>query len=136
MAQEERNAKKRANRKTKITPSQAARDRMRAKNPADNVGEFYDKNSYRKAIEHAIRKGNKTLPAEQLIKKWTPYQLRHAAATEAEQMWGLDEAQAQLGHTSANMTKRYSSAQLKQRENLARERRNPFATADAERRTA
>jgi len=33
---------------------------------------------------------------------------------------------AQLGHTSANMTKRYSAAQLKQREKLALTRRNPF----------
>jgi len=82
---------------------------------------------YRKAVEHAIMKGNKTLPEEQLIPKWTPYQLRHAAATAIELEHGLDEAQAQLGHTSANMTKRYSKAQLMQREKLARKRHNPFA---------
>jgi integrase len=47
------------------------------------------------------------------------YLLRNSAATKIELEHGLDKAQAQLGHTSANMTKRYSKAQVKQREKLA-----------------
>jgi integrase len=87
------------------------------------VGEFYDRNSYRKAILYAIQKGNRHGVK---IPHWTPYLLRNSAATEIELEHGLDKAQAQLGHTSANMTKRYSKAQLKQREKLALVRVNPF----------
>jgi integrase len=96
---------------------------MAAENPADRVGEFYDRDSYRRAVEYAIAKGNRHGVE---IPHWTPYLLRNSAATAIELEHGLDEAQAQLGHTSANMTKRYSKAQLKQREKLALVRVNPF----------
>ena len=55
-----------------------------------------------------------------------PYLLRNSGVTAIELEHGLDKAQAQAGHTSADMTKRYSGAQLRQREELARNRRNPF----------
>ena len=115
----ERAAQARARRKSPLTPSQQARVERQ------NVGEFYDKDSYRRAVEYGIAKGNRH---EVKIPHWTPYLLRNSAATAIELEHGLDKAQAQLGHTSADMTKRYSKAQLKQREKLARERRNPFAT--------
>ena len=88
--------------------------------------EFYTSQSYRTAVERAIQKGNKVLPDNEKIPHWTPYQLRHATATVIELEDGLDAAQAQLGHKTANMTKRYSKAQLKTREKLARNRKNPF----------
>ena len=97
----------------------------RAEKSASKVGEFYDRSSYRKAIVYAIEKGNRH---GQKIPHWTPYLLRNSAATAIELEHGLDNAQAQLGHTSANMTKRYSRAQLEQREKLARKRKNPFKT--------
>ena len=125
MAMKERAAQARANRKSKLTPSQRERDARRAEKNASNVGEFYDKGSYRKAVEYAIKKGNRH---GQKIPHWSPYLLCNSAATEIELEYGLDVAQAQLGHTSANMTKRYSDAQLKQREKLALKRRNPFDT--------
>ena len=126
-AMAEWHAERRANRKTKISPSQLERERKRAKKPAKRQpGEFYGQNSYRIAIANAIKKGNRVLPEDQQIPHWFPYQLRHANATEIELEHGLDEAQAQLGHTTANMTKRYSKAQLRQREKLAWNRRNPF----------
>jgi integrase len=123
IAVRERAAQARARRKSPLTPSQLARQERQ------NVGEFYDKDSYRRAVEYGIKKGNRH---GQSIPHWTPYLLRNAAATEIELEHGLDAAQAQLGHTTADMTKRYSAAQLKQREKLARERRNPFATAGGE----
>ena len=126
-AMEERNAEKRANRKTKLTPSQIAKEKARAAKPSP-YNEFYDENSYRKAIEYAIKKGNRHFPDSDKIPHWHPYLLRNSAATDIELEHGLDVAQAQLGHTSANMTKRYSSAQLKHREKMAREQVNPFAT--------
>jgi integrase len=124
-AMAERNAERRANRKTKITPSQAARDRERAEKPS-YYSEFYNRDSYRQAIEHAIEKGNRQLPDDQKIPHWFPYLLRNSGVTAIELEHGLDASQAQAGHTSADMTKRYSRAQLKQREKLARNRVNPF----------
>jgi len=125
-AMAERNAERRANRKTKISPSQAARDKAKAAKPS-RYSEFYDRDSYRQAISHAIEKGNRELKDdEERIPHWYPYQLRHSAATKIETEIGLDEAQAQLGHKTANMTRRYSKAQLKIREELALNRRNPF----------
>ncbi len=51
------------------------------------------------------------------VEHWTPRQLRHNAATELEHSHGLDHAQAVLGHSSPDQTRRYSSAQ----DRLARE---------------
>lgn len=130
-AMQERNAEKRANRKTKISPSQAARNKARAAKPS-RYSEFYNRDSYRQAIKHAIAKGNKSLSDGEKIPNWYPYLLRHAAATITELEHSDTDAQALLGHQSVNMTKRYSKAQLARREELARNRRNPFETMDEE----
>jgi len=122
----ERREHQRTERKSKLTPSQRERDRRRAKHPAEKIGDFYDKHSYRQAIEHAICKGNKTLPDGEKIPHWTPYQLRHAAGTAVEKTEGLDKAQALLGHRTANITKRYAHGQLAIAEEMARKRVNPF----------
>ena len=126
-AMQERNSERRANRKTKVSPSQAARDAERAAKPS-YYAEFYNRDSYRNAIKHAVAKANRHLPKEEQIPAWYPYLLRNSATTDIESEIGLDAAQAQLGHTSANMTRRYSKAQLRIREKLARNRRNPFET--------
>jgi integrase len=124
-AMAERKAERRANRKTKLTPSQAARDASRAKKPR-TYNEFYNECSYKRAVDFAIAKGNKVLPEGEKIPHWTPYQLRHTAATAMEDEAGLDEAQALLDHSSAQTTKRYAHARLKKLKKLARNRRNPF----------
>jgi integrase len=122
-AMRERAAKARENRKSKLTPSQQERDAKRAEKNTSKVREFYDRSSYRNTIRYAIIKGNRHGVK---IPHWSPYLLRNSAATAIELEHGLDEAQAQLGHTTADMTKRYSAAQLKQREKLAHSRMNPF----------
>jgi len=130
-AMAERNAEKRANRKTKVSPSQAARDEERATKPS-RYSEFYNRDSYRQAIEHAIEKGNRQLSDGEKLPHWTPYQLRHSAATATELQHSDEDAQALLGHKTVNMTKRYSKTQLKRREALARNRYNPFTTEGKE----
>ena len=93
-AMAEWHAERQKNRKTKVSPTQQERKQQRAKQPADRQpGEFYNRNSYRTAVANAIRKGNKTLPKDQKIPKWSPYQLRHAQATALEKEEGLDVAQ-------------------------------------------
>jgi integrase len=107
-----------------VTPSQRERDRQRAEKPSANIGEFYDRNSYRQAVGYAIHHANK---AGHKILKWSPYQLRHAQATDLEKREGLDKAQAVLRHTTANTTKRYAHAMLAIAEDVAQKRVNPFA---------
>jgi len=130
-AMQERSAERRANRKTKIAPSQAARDEARKTKPSP-YSEFYNRDSYRNAVKFAIAKGNKVLPEGEKIPHWFPYQLRHAAATEVELAHSDTEAQALLGHRTVNMTRHYSKAQLRQREELARNRQNPFESEGEE----
>jgi integrase len=125
-AQEERNAERRAKRKTKISPSQAARNEKRAAKPS-RYGEFYIPSSYRQAIRYAVQKANRRLPDGEKIPHWYPYLLRHSASTAVELAHGDENAQALLGHTTVNMTKRYSKTQKARREALARKRVNPFA---------
>ena len=134
-AMAERNAEKRANRKTKITPSQAARDAERAAKPS-RYCEFYSLYTYHQAIEHAIAKGNKVLPEGEKIPHWFPYQLRHSASTATELAHSDEDAQALLGHRTVNMTKRYTHTQLNRREALARNRHNPFDDGLADDRVA
>ena len=110
-AMAERNAEKKVQGKTKPTPSRIARDEARAVKPL-RYSESYNRSSYRQAIEYAIEKGNKVLPDGEKIPHWFPYSLRNAAATEIALTHGLDQAQAQLGHTSADMTKRYNEKYL------------------------
>ena len=121
-AMAERFAERRAKRKTKITPSQAERNRQRAVKPVQ-YAEFYDANSYRKAVGFAITAANKV---GENVPHWTPYQLRHGAGTRAETEHGLDGAQALLAHTSAQMTKRYAHGRQVVAKNMARNRHNPF----------
>ena len=63
-AMAERYAMKRANRKTKISPSQQERDALRAESHIERLSEFYDRHSYGKAVQYAIKKGNRELQKE------------------------------------------------------------------------
>jgi len=121
----ERAVERRMNRKSKMTPSDLAREKARQAKPK-HYAEFYIPNAYRKAVQYGIAKANKQLPVEEQIPHWFPYQLRHAAITITSLTHGKDAAQALAGHTSAKMTANYDHSQLRKREKLARKRRNPF----------
>ena len=43
---------------------------------------------------------------------WTPYQLRHAAATRVRQEFGIDMVRSLLGHASATMSEHYAEIDL------------------------
>ena len=49
------------------------------------------------------------LKAWQAEHRWSPNQLRHAAGTEAEDLFGVEAASARLGHTKLNTTKIYTA---------------------------
>ena len=129
---QERKDERRANRKTKITPSQAARDKARAENPVVQAGDFYNADSYRTAVQRAIERANRELQeGEKPIPMWSPYQLRHQAATALALAKGKDGdklAAALLDHASVTTTRNhYIHERLEKRKELARNRIDPFA---------
>jgi integrase len=106
------------------------RQAMEERGVQNEVGDFYDKDSYRRAIVYAIKKGNKSGRA---IPHWTPYQLRHATATELTERiaLGREVAREKLGHTKVEMTKRYTQgAELTIAEELARKRQSTQTPED------
>jgi len=128
-AMQEHAVARRANRKTKIPPSQAAREKARKAKPKQ-YSEFYNPDSYRKAIKHAIAKANRQLPEHERVPHWFPYLLRHTAITRESLENGKDAAQALAGHTSPRMTENYDHSQLRKREELARKRQSRITKAD------
>lgn len=94
----DRNANRRAARKSPMTPSQRERRekaRRRSK-PRTPITE----DAYRRAITRACERHG--------IARWTPHQLRHAAATEARNELDIDAAQARIGTRSLNVTEVYA----------------------------
>lgn len=89
---------------------------IRRRKPRRPLGEFYDRNSYRKAIARACRlafpvpDGLEDAQAEEWRRDhhWHPHQLRHSLGTEIRKKFGLDEASAVLGHRGVKMTEHYA----------------------------
>lgn len=90
---------KQAARKSKETPSQRQRriDNA-AKEPS--VGEFYNVNSYRKAIHRACDEAG--------VPRWSPHRLRHAAGTRIYLAAGIEASRVALGHSDDRVTRRYA----------------------------
>jgi len=123
-----RNAVRRENRQTPMTPSQAQRQRKRR--PGRAPGDRYTTTSYRRAIERAcetafrmpdklrhlyrsVSSDERTRLREQAAAWrsehcWHPNQLRHSAATEIRKKFGLEAAQVTLGHATADVSQIYA----------------------------
>lgn len=109
-----RNAWRRANRRSPMTPSQFARQsRSRSHGSA---GVRYSTDSFRRAIHRACDQADlaargrsaEKVDAVRLVPNWSPNQLRHAAATEIRRRFGLEAAQVTLGHSNADVTQIYA----------------------------
>jgi len=98
-AREERYARMRAARKSKVTPSQKSR---RKSNARRLPGERYHPHAYADGIETACKKAG--------VPHWHPHQLRHMRAAELRQQFGLESVRAPLGHSFASMTDHYSKS--------------------------
>ena len=112
-AEQERNAARKAARKSPMTPSQKRR-RPKPK-PKRKKRDHYDTASYRRAIKYGIAKVNKLRAAqdEPLLPSWFPLQLRHSRATELNATYGIEAAAVSLGHAHADVTKVYAERNLK-----------------------
>ena len=90
-------ARMRANRKTKVQPSQLDRSKKNAKR---KPGERYTTNSFGYAIRRASEKAG--------VERWGPNRLRHTAATRIREQFGLEAAQTVLGHAKADTSEIYA----------------------------
>jgi integrase len=99
-ADEEWRRSKRAARKSKVTPSQLARQRRAEREARSKLGNKYDVRAYARAIARGCVKAG--------VRHWAPNQLRHAAATRFRREYGLDVARALLGHRSPRVTEIYA----------------------------
>lgn len=98
--------KQRAERKTKVQPSQEDRTKKRPKKqPRDRN----DPASYGASIRRAIQRANEAAEKSDAkkIPHWHPHQLRHLCATRIRKEFDLDTARAVLGHRSPVVTEVY-----------------------------
>ncbi|QDU23916.1 tyrosine-type recombinase/integrase [Urbifossiella limnaea] len=96
-AGEERHARLRAARKSKVQPSQVSRKKAR---PKRQPAVLYTA----RALAHAV-----LVAAEKAgVPHWHPYQLRHSYATKVRRHHGLEAAGAALGHTRMSATEVYA----------------------------
>lgn len=91
-AERERRDKCKTHRRTNRKPNPVKTERK--------LGEHYTAASYRRAVERACGKAG--------VPVWTPHRLRHNAATEIRQEFGLEAAQVMLGHSRADVTQIYA----------------------------
>lgn len=68
------------------------------------AGTRYHTTSYGRAISRACSKAG--------VDRWSPNQLRHAAATEVRRRFGLEAAQVILGHAGADVTEIYAARDI------------------------
>lgn len=100
-------AQRREARQSKLTPSQAARQRLRRPKKAPH--DRYTVASYSRAIRDGVRKANQARQqGTPEIPHWSAHQLRHSAATRLRREFGLDTARAVLGHSSPVVTEVYA----------------------------
>ncbi len=96
-----RHAEMRAGRKTKVQPSQVTRKKAHPKK--------LPKRGYSvSSLGHAVKRATELAG----VASWHPNQLRHLVGTEVRKMFGLDAAQAILGHERADVTQVYAELQL------------------------
>jgi integrase len=114
-AVEEHRLARRRKRRTPMTPSQTARVRKIA--PGRAAGARYTRRSYAVAIARACERAFpppdslsvEERPAWTKQHRWTPNQLRHAAATDLRRAFGIEAARVVLGHTSSVVTEIYAA---------------------------
>jgi integrase len=109
-SEEQRNAEKKRNRKTPMTPS--ARKRKRKAHRVRSWGESYPTTTYRNAIYRACLKAK--------VEPWAPNRLRHTRGSEVRKQYGLEAAQVYLGHARCDVTQVYAERDTRLGEELAR----------------
>ena len=113
-AESERMRREKVTQERKTPPAQGNRPGTNIKDePKKHPGDKYDRDSYRRAVKYAITKTRKIIRdsggnADKELPYWTPYRLRHTAATKVRQEFGYESAGAALGHTKMSATAIYA----------------------------
>ena len=81
-------------------------------NGTAKAGDVYPVRSYRQAVERAAERAG--------VEHWTPQRLRHTKATDIRKDFGLDAAQAVLGHRGAKITEIYAELDKEKAATVAR----------------
>jgi len=81
----------------------------------------YSTRSIGQAIERAVAKVNEVRDEKNKLPLWTPHQLRHAKGHATRKVYGIEAAQAILGHESLESTQIYSARRLELAKKVARE---------------
>jgi integrase len=87
-------------RKTRVQASRMSRTRTRNR----RVGDHYTVGTYRQAIHRACDRAD--------VPRWHPHALRHTAGTAIRGRYGLEGAQAVLGHAELRTTQIYGKKSL------------------------
>jgi len=103
----------------------ATRKGIKARAP----GNAYTPDSYRRAVHYACDKAfpppedvtDDSLNQWRSDHRWSPNQLRHAAATEIRKRFGLEAAQVILGHAAADVTQVYAERDAEKARQVARQ---------------
>ena len=109
-AEADRNAQRRRNRRTPMTPSQARRKPK--DQPERPKRDHYDANSYRQAIQRACRKAG--------VPEWHPHQLKHNAGTNVRRRFGVEAAKMVLGHRDIKTSEIYAERDLERSKEIVR----------------
>jgi len=107
---EKRRNRKTFNKQGRVQPSQQNRSKPDA---VRKPGEQYTKDSLNRAIARACEQAG--------VPPWAPNQLRHSAGTEVRDKFGLEYAQAVLGHANAKTTEIYAEIDFEKAAKVARE---------------
>lgn len=86
-----------------FTPAEGAKQHKKYNLPC------YNRNSYRLAIDRAIKAANKD---GKPVPHWHPHQLRHTAGTKVRREYGKEAARAFLGHRNPKMTDSYAEIDI------------------------
>lgn len=99
----------------RVAEREFARARRRKAAPRWRPGERYTVAGYRRAIARACEAVNRerVKAGAAAMAVWSPNQLRHNAATLIRREFGLDVAQAVLGHSYADVTQVYAEVDRK-----------------------
>lgn len=100
----------------KRSPSVIRRNYSLSKPSPFKAGDKFSVPVYCDAIQRAVARADllahqrrPDVPADvAIVKRWHSHQLRHTFATNVRRQYGLDVAQALLGHSSASMTEVYA----------------------------
>ncbi len=95
--------------------------RERASDPSRAPGEVYTATAFRRAIERGVVLANRdrTGRGSDPLPRWTPYQLRHAAAERIRREFGLEAVRTVLGHASATMSEVYAAVDIEASKRVA-----------------